>query len=160
MPITEKGVVYWYTGYGVAGDGSKFTDLIAVNPDGAGDITKTNVLWKRRDDLTRNMCLTPVIKDGLIYTVSTRNMLKCIDAKTGEEIWTEHLTANFDASPEYVNGNIFFYSVKGDVLVIKAGRKYEVVANNKMDSGILATPAILRNAVILRTERYLYRIGG
>ena len=159
MPFTEKGIVYWYTGYGVAGDGSKFTDLLAVNPDGAGDITKTNVIWKRRDDLTRNFCLTPVIKDGLIYSVNTLNMLKCIDALTGEEIWTEHLTANYDASPEYVNGNIFLCSVKGDVLIIKAGRKYEVVAKNKMDSGILATPAILRSAVILRTEKFLYRIG-
>ncbi len=160
MPITENGAVFWYTGYMVAGDGTRYTELLAVNPDGNGDITGTNVLWKKRDELSRNQCLTPVIKDGLIYTVNTRNTLMCIDAATGEEIWSTHVLSNYDASPIYVNGNIWFFSVKGEVLVIKAGRKYEVVAKNQMDSGIWATPAILRNSMIMRTEKYLYRIGG
>ena len=159
MPFTEKGVVFWYTGYMVDDDGTKFTDLMAVNPDGNGDITGTNVLWKKRDELSQNQMLTPVIKDGLIYTVNTRNILMCIDAATGEEIWSTHVTSNYNASPIYINGNIWFFSVKGEVLVIKAGRKYEVVAKNQMDSGIWATPAILRNSVIMRTQKYLYRIG-
>ncbi len=160
MPFTEKEEVFWYTGYMVAGDGTKYTELLAVNPDGNGDITGTNVLWKKRDELSRNQCLTPVIKDGLIYTVNTRNTLMCIDAATGEEIWSTHVLSNYDASPIYVNGNIWFFSVKGEVMVIKADRKYEVVAENQMDSGIWATPAILRNSMIMRTEKYLYRIGG
>jgi outer membrane protein assembly factor BamB len=159
MPISENGVVFWYAGYMVAGDGTSFTELLAVNPDGTGDITGTNVIWKKRDELSRNQCLTPVIKDGLIYTVNTRNILMCLDANTGEEIWSTHVTSNYDASPIYVNGNIWFFSVKGEALAIKAGRKYEVVAQNQMDSGIWATPAILRNSVILRTQKYLYRIG-
>jgi len=159
MPITEKGVVFWYTGFTVDNNGTKFTDLLAVNPDGNGDITGTNVLWKKRDELSQNQMLTPVIKDGLIYTVTTRNILMCIDAATGEEIWSTHVTSNYNASPIYINGNIWFFSVKGEVLVIKAGRKYEVVANNQMDSGVWATPAILRNSVIMRTQKYLYRIG-
>jgi hypothetical protein len=45
------------------------------------------------------------------------------------------------------------------VLVLKAGKKYEVVAQNKMDSGIWATPAVVRNSMILRTQNALYRIG-
>jgi outer membrane protein assembly factor BamB len=159
MPFTEKGVVFWYTGYMVAGDGTSFTELLAVDPDGNGDITGTNVLWKKRDELSRNQCLTPVIKAGLIFTVNTRNILMCLDAATGEEIWSTHITSNYDASPIYVNCNIWFFSVKGEVLVIKADRKYDVVAKNQMDSGIWATPAILRNSVILRTQKYLYRIG-
>jgi outer membrane protein assembly factor BamB len=159
MPFTEKGAVFWYCGYMVADDGTKYTELLAVNPDGNGDITGTNVLWKKRDELSRNQCLTPVIKDGLIYTVNTRNILMCLDAVTGKEIWSTHMISNYDASPIYVNGNIWFFSVKGEVLVIKAGPEYEVVAKNQMDSGIWATPAILRNSVILRTQKYLYRIG-
>lgn len=83
----------------------------------------------------------------------------CIDAATGEEVWSTHVTSNFDSSPLYVNGNVWFFSVKGDVLVIKAGRKYEIVAENQMDSGIWATPAVLRNSIIIRTQNYLYNIG-
>ena len=159
MPITENGVIFWYAGFMIDGNGSKYTELLAVNPDGNGNITRTNVLWKKWDELSRNQCLTPVIKDGLIYTVNTRNILMCIDASTGEEVWSTHVTSNYDASPIYVNGNIWFFSVKGEVLVIKAARKYEVVAQNQTDSGIWATPAILRNSIILRTQKYLYRIA-
>ena len=160
MPITEKGILYWYAGYMVNSDGFKYTELLAVNPEGSGDITRTNILWKKTDELSRNQSLTPVIKDGLIYTINTRNILMCIDAATGEEVWSTHVRSNYEASPLYVNGYIWFFSVKGEVLAIKAGRKYEVAAHNQMDSGIWATPAVLRNSVIIRTQEYLYRIGG
>lgn len=159
MPITENGILYFYTGFMVDDEAPNFTELLAVNPDGKGDITSTNVLWRKRDNQSQTQMLTPVIKDGLIYTLNTRSMLMCIDAKTGEEIWSERQGANFNSSPVYVNGNIWFFSVKGDVIAVKAGRKYEVVAENIMDSGIWATPAFLRNSVILRTEKFLYRIG-
>jgi outer membrane protein assembly factor BamB len=159
MPFTEKGIVYWYSGYQLDSTNSKYANILAVNPDGVGNIAGTNIIWKKRDELTSNQMLTPVIKDGLIYTVNTRNFIKCIDAATGEVVWSTRLSSNYNASPEYINGNIWFYSVKGEILVIKAGRKYEVVAQNQMDSGIWATPAVLRNSVILRTEKLLYRIG-
>jgi outer membrane protein assembly factor BamB len=160
MPVSENGLVYWYTGYMVAADGSDYTDLLAVNPDGKGDITRTNIIWKKRDPLAQNQMLTPVIRNGLIYTVNTRNTMMCIDALTGNEVWSMHVTSNYNASPLYIDGNIWFFSVKGDVLVLKSGRKYEVVAQNRMDSGIWATPAILRNSMILRTRKYLYRISA
>jgi hypothetical protein len=70
------------------------------------------------------------------------------------------MKSNFNASPVFVNGNVWFFSVKGEVLVLKAGRKYEVVAQNQMDSGIWATPAVIRNSMIMRTQNYLCRIGG
>ncbi len=159
MPVAENGIVYFYTGFMVDAESSNFTEMLAVNPDGKGDIRSSNVLWRKRDDQTQTQMLTPVIKDGLIYTASTRNMLMCIDAKTGEEIWSERQRTNFNASPVYVDGLVWFFSVKGDVIALKAGRKYEVVAQNMMDSGIWGTPAIIRNCVILRTEKFLYRIG-
>ncbi len=159
MPITENGILYWYTGFTENSNG-KYTEFIAVDPDGSGDITHTNILWKKKEELSRNQCLTPVIKDGLIYTVNTRNTMMCIDAATGKEVWSTHVTSNYDASPLFINGNVWFFSVRGEVLTLKAGRKYDVVAKNRMDSGIWATPAVLRNCVILRTEKYLCRIGG
>ena len=158
MPVAENGIVYWYTGFIVGSDGSRYANILAVNPDGKGDITATNVLWRKPDPLSRNHSLTPVIRDGLIYTVSTVNTMMCLDARTGEEVWSTHLTANHDASPLYVNGNIWFFSVKGDATAIKAGKKYEVVANNTLDSGIWATPAVLRNSIVVRTQKYLYLI--
>ncbi len=160
MPVAENGIVYWYTGFKVAPDGSNYTDFLAVNPDGKGDITSTNIVWKKREPLAHNQMLTPVIRDGLIYTVNSRNTMMCIDAGTGKEVWSKHVTSDYDASPLYINGNIWFFSAKGEILVLKAGRKYEVVAQNRTDSGIFATPAVLGNSMILRSQKYLYRIGG
>jgi outer membrane protein assembly factor BamB len=158
MPIYENGKVFFYTGSVNNPDGGTYTDLFAVNPDGKGDITATNVIWKKRDDQSHTQILTPVIKDGLIYTVISRNILMCIDAATGKEIWSERLRADHNASPIFANGNIWFFSIKGDVLAVKAGRNYNVITQFQMDSGIWATPAFIRNSVILRTEKYLSRI--
>lgn len=159
MPFTENGIIYWYAGYMLSDDGNKYTELLAVNPDGSGDITGTNIVWKKKDDQSQNQLLTPVIKDGLIFTVSTLNKLMCIDALSGKEVWSTHLSANFNSSPVWMNGNIWLFSVKGEVLVIRAARKYERIADSQMDSGIWATPAFLRNSIIMRTERYMYRIS-
>jgi outer membrane protein assembly factor BamB len=159
MPFAENGIVYFYTGSVDGPGGSTYTDMLAVNPDGNGDITSTNILWKKRDDQSHTQILTPVIKDGLIYTINSRNILMCIDAAKGKEIWSDRLRADHNASPVFVNGNVWFFSIKGEVLAIKAGRKYEIIARNQMDSGIWATPAFLRNSVILRTEKYLCRIS-
>lgn len=159
MPFYENGTVYFYCGFMVDAESSNFTEMIAVNPDGKGDITATNVLWRKRDNQTQTQMLTPVIKDGLIYTINTRNEMQCIDAKTGEVVWSERQRSNFNSSPVWVAGNVWFASVKGDVIAVRTGRKYEPVAQFTMDSGIWATPAFIRNSAILRTEDCLYRMG-
>lgn len=160
MPIAENGLVYWYTGYMVDKDESKYTDFLAVNPDGKGDIGSSNITWQKKDGLSHNQMLTPVIKDGLIYTCNSRNIIQCIDAKTGQEVWSKHVIADYDASPLWINGNVWFFSGKGDILVLKAGRSYQVVAQNKTDSGIFATPAVVNNSMIMRTQGFLYRISA
>jgi len=129
---------------------------MSVNPDGVGDITESNIRWRKNAE--RLQILTPVVRDGLIYTVDAKNNIMCINSSTGEAIWSEHLNTNYNASPIYANGYVWFFSVKGDIIVIKAGNNYKVVAKKRLDSGIWATPAILRNSIIIRTEKYLYRI--
>jgi outer membrane protein assembly factor BamB len=160
MPVEESGIVYWYTGYMIDTDGSHYTEFLSVDPDGKGDIAATNILWKKKDGLAHNQMLTPVIKDGLIYTVNSRNMMMCLNAKSGEELWSVHVMSDFDASPLYINGNVWFFSSKGDVIVIKAGRNYEVISKNKVESGIFGTPAIVRNSMLLRTQNYIYKISA
>jgi outer membrane protein assembly factor BamB len=159
MPFSEKGIVYFYTG-SMEDPPPTYSEMLAVNPVGNGDITSSNIIWSRRDDIAHTQILTPVIKDGLIYTVSSRNILMCIDAANGKELWSERMRADHNASPVWVDGNVWFFSIKGDVLAVKAGKQFEPVARFQMDSGIWATPAFLRNSVILRTEKYLCRIGN
>ena len=103
--------------------------------------------------------VTPVIKDGLIYTVDSNNNIMCIEASTGKEVWTSRLKANINASPVYAAGKIYFFSVRGDVIVIKPGRKLEIVSQFQLQNPIWATPAFLRNSIILRTDKYLCKIN-
>ncbi|HPA87259.1 MAG TPA: PQQ-binding-like beta-propeller repeat protein, partial [Bacteroidales bacterium] len=99
MPFAWNGKVFFYTGSVNNPGGGTYTEMFAVDPDGKGDITSTNILWKKRDDQTHTQMLTPVAMDGLIYTVTTRNYMMCIDAGSGKELWSQRLRSDHNASP-------------------------------------------------------------
>jgi outer membrane protein assembly factor BamB len=157
MPIEENGIVYFFTSFITPKDGEKYIDFFAVNPDGKGDIAKTNVLWKFKYPTFQ--LLTPLIKDGLIYSVDSRNTLICLDAKTGKELYSKKLKQKYNSSPVYANGNIYFTSQKGETTVIKHGKELQIVAENKLPGEVYATPAFIRNSILFRTDSRLYRIG-
>jgi outer membrane protein assembly factor BamB len=157
MPVTENGIIYFFPGFVTPADGEKYTELMAVDPDGKGDIAGTNILWRYKSPVLQ--LLTPLIRDGLIYTIDTKNVLCCLDAKTGSEVYTEKMRHKYNSSPVYANGNLYFTSVRGETMVIKAGRQLEVVSVNRLPGEVFATPAVLRNSILLRTDRALYRIG-
>jgi outer membrane protein assembly factor BamB len=159
MPVEWNGKVFFYTGSVNSPGGGTYTEMFAVNPDGRGDITATNILWKKRDDQAHTQMLTPVAKDGLIYTMNTRNYMMCIDAATGKEIWSHRLRSDHNASPVIADNLVWFFSVKGDVTAIRTGRKLDIVSSFQMDSGIWGTPAFIGKSVIVRTEKYICRIG-
>ncbi len=157
MPFSEDGIVYFYTGFNVPDEGSKYAELIAVDPTGHGDVGLTNILWRIETPVLQ--LLTPVIKDGLIYTIDSKSRMMCIDAKTGQTLWSERVKGKYNSSPVYASGHLYFSSTRGDVIVIKEGREANIVAENKLEGEIWATPAILRNSLLIRTSKYLYKIG-
>lgn len=154
MPFTENGVIYFYTGFVTPAEGEKYAELLAVNPSGTGDISKTHVLWRVKSPILQ--LLTPLVKDGLIYTIDTKSNLLCLDAATGTTVWCKKLKGNYNSSPVYASGYIYFTSAKGETLVIKAGKTYEMVSENKLKGEIWATPAISDNSLIIRTSNSLY----
>jgi outer membrane protein assembly factor BamB len=156
MPFYEDEVIYFYTGSLIDKSGKKISEILAINPEGKGDITNSGILWKKEVETLQ--LLTPVVKNDLIYTVDTRNVLTCIDAKTSETIWTKKLNDKYNSSPVYASGNIYFSSVRGNILVIREGRKPDIISQNQMEGDIWATPAILRGSIILRTIGNVYRI--
>jgi outer membrane protein assembly factor BamB len=157
MPFSENGTVYFYPSFVSAPDGEKYTEMLAVNPEGKGDITKTHVLWRFKSPILQ--LLTPLIKDGLIYTVDTRNMLFCLDANTGREVYSKKLKQKYNSSPIFAGGNIYFTSVNGETLILKPGNQLQILAENKLPGEVYATPAFLRNSILMRTDNNLYRIG-
>jgi len=157
MPFFEDGILYFYSSFITPPEGEKFAELFAVNPDGKGNIKETHVIWRYQSPILQ--LLTPVIKDGLIYTIDTRSNLICLDAKSGTIVWSEKMKGVFNSSPVYAGGNLYFSTTKGITVVIKEGRKPEFLAENKLKGEIWATPAILDKSIIIRTSDYLYRIS-
>lgn len=158
MPLSYGGLVYVNSGWMLPKDGRPFyARLLAVNPTGTGDVTKTQVKWEVAEDVPQ--ISTPVIVDSLIYMVHERGDLTCLSAKTGAVIWKTKLNGQFNASVLYASGNIYLFSVKGKTYVIKPGLSFQLVAENELDGQVKATPAIVRDNIIFRTDKFLYRIG-
>lgn len=158
MPLFWNGMVYVNSGWMLPKDGTPFyARLLAVDPTGTGDITKTRVPWEVRVDVPQ--ISTPVIVDSLIYMVHEKGMLTCLNARTGAVVWKEKLKDQFNASVLYASGNIYLFSQKAKTYVVKPGLSYQLVAENQLDGMLKATPAIVRDNLIVRTDKFLYRIG-
>lgn len=148
-PVAGNGLAFVTTGHGR-------TELWAVRVNGQGDVTNTHVAWKMRKDVPTTP--SPLLVDGLLYVVSDRGVLTCLEAATGKQLWKERLGGNCIASPIYADGRLYFFSVQGKTTVLKPGRTYNVLATSRLASGFMASPAVSGKALFLRTKTHLYRI--
>jgi outer membrane protein assembly factor BamB len=83
----------------------------------------------------------------------------CIEAKTGDIIWSKRVRGKYNSSPIYAAGKIYFSSTNGKVIVINEGMELEIIAENKLEGEIWTTPIILDGNILIRTSKYLYKIG-
>jgi outer membrane protein assembly factor BamB len=158
QPLYWNGLVFVNSGWIFLDNVPYFTRQFAVDPTGEGDVTETHVKWMYEDEVPQ--IPTPVIVDGKMYMVHDRGMVTCLDAMTGEPIWKEKLRGNFNASPVYAAGNIYFFNVKGDCTIIKPGNSFQKVAENSIGETVKTVPVFVRGRMILRTQKNLYMIGN
>jgi outer membrane protein assembly factor BamB len=149
MPLFGHDLVYLNTGFGKA-------DLLAVRPDGEGDVTGTHVVWAAKKAIGSKP--SQVLAGDLIFNVHDGGVASCLDAKTGEELWSKRLGRAFSSSPLYADGKVYFLDEDGGATVVKASREYVEVAKNQLDDGFMASPAVTGRALILRTKSALYRV--
>ncbi len=149
-PIFGHGLVYIATGF-------QQPAMLAVRPDGAGDVTKSHVAWK----LTRGAPLTPspIIVGDEFYMVNDGGILSCLDARTGAVIWQQRLGGSYSASPVFADGRIYFLAEQGVTTVIAPGKEFRRLATNSLDGGLLASMAVSNGSLFLRTDSHLYRIA-
>jgi outer membrane protein assembly factor BamB len=148
-PVYADDVVYFSTGFGKP-------QLWAARVDGEGDVTETHVLWKVTKGIPAKS--SPLLHDGLVYVMEDNGIASCFDAKTGEEVWKKRIGGKYSASPLLAGGHIYFGSHDGKVVVLKPGKSGEVVADNQLEGQIMASPAAVDNALIMRTAAAVYRI--
>jgi len=149
VPLYEKGVAFFVTGL------SK-RELWAVKAGGQGDITDTGVLWKFTNRVGKYA--SPLLVDGLIYDAAEENYVTCLEAASGNLVWSERIPGKYAASPVYADGRLYFFNQSGTSTVLKAGRTFEVLATNTLADGFMASPAVSGKAFFLRTKTHLYRI--
>jgi outer membrane protein assembly factor BamB len=151
-PVVGHGMVYTATGLPRG-------DLWAVKLGGRGVITDTHVAWKVSTSVPNRP--SPVLVGDLLFMVNQDSaVVSCLDAKTGAEIWRERLPGlgKYSASPTYADGRLYFFNENGQCPVIEAGRQFKVLAENKLESGFMACPAIAGKALFVRSKTHLYRI--
>ena len=148
-PVFGAGLVFICTGFFEP-------EVLAVRPDGKGDVTRSHIAWK----LSRGAPLTPspLFAEDNLYVVSDNGIGTCLDARTGEVHWRERLGGNFSASPVYADGRIYFLNEDGGATVIAPGKQYRVLASNQVDGRTLASFAVSGGAMFLRTDTHLYRL--
>jgi outer membrane protein assembly factor BamB len=129
--------------------------LLAIPPNGEGDITK-NIVWRTAKAVPKRP--SQLLIGDLLFMVNDTGVAVCLDAKTGKEIWAARLPGDYWSSPLFADGLIYCCSQQGDVPVFKASRKFELIAENKLDDGFVASPAVAGKSLILRGKRHLYRI--
>ena len=136
--------------------GSGLPELLAFDPRGSGDITRTNVVWHRTQHVPKRS--SPVLVDGLIYACTDNGIGSCVEAATGRLVWRHRLRGEFSASPIYADGRIYFCNQEGETIVIEPGRTYLELARNRLDDGFMSSPIAVGHGLYLRTRSHLYRI--
>ena len=148
-PVIADGIIY---------APSRVRPLLALRSGGRGDVAKSHLLWST---VNGPDVPTPVTDGKYFYIINDRGIVWCLDAKTGQELYGQQRIASgtYSASPVLADGKIYITNEDGLTTVIKAGPKFEVLAENNLDDYCLSSVAISYGQIFIRTGKYLYCIG-
>lgn len=150
-PMVQGDIVYINTGT------RAHIKAVRIDADARGDITDSHVLW-HRDRRNASLAGSVVVGDYL-YQVTNAGIGVCVDLSNGEEVWTERLGAGQHVASAIVAGDrIYFVSEIGHATVVAASPEFQLLAENKTEEGMRASPAVAEGAIYLRTSGHLYKI--
>ncbi|MBI1792138.1 MAG: PQQ-binding-like beta-propeller repeat protein [Acidobacteria bacterium] len=148
-PVVRDGYIYAPT---------RVRPLQVFKAGGRGDITQSHLAWKfeHGPDVP-----TPVTDGRYFYSVNDRGIMWCLDAKTGAEIYGGQRLkpAIYSSSPVLADGKLYISNESGLTSVVRAGPKFEILAENDLQEYTLSSPAVSEGQIFLRTEKFLYSVG-
>lgn len=155
-PVVHNGTVIVMSGH-------REPNLLTIRLGRTGDLTGTDaIVWTNQRG--NSYSASPVLVDGKIYFISDNGLLSCFDASTGKPYY--HLQRlpraySFKASPVAAGGKLYLATEDGDVVVVKLGETFEVLATNTLaDQMFISTPAIAGGAIYLRGQGTLFGIAA
>src|SRR5215467_1437451 len=133
--------------------------VMAIRPGGKGEVNQTHVAWTQTKGVPG--VPSPLYYNGRLYTVQNGGIVFSRVAKTGELVYSGRTGAlgYYYSSPVAADNKIYVASEEGMVVVLDGGEELKVLARNKLDGQILATPAIVEGKIYVRTEDHLYAFG-
>ena len=138
-------------------DGFADPTIYAIRLEGEGDVTDSHVKWKygQRGPSTPS----PILVGQQLLFISDKGILSSINARTGKLRWRKRIGGNFSASPIVSKGLVFVFDREGKTTIVRPGKTARIIAVNELDEGLMASAAIAKNALILRTSGHLYCIA-
>ncbi len=161
-PIVAEGLIF------VASGRRPEKPIFAIRPGASGDITldpdQTASEWIAWSKTNRGSYMpTPIAYGGYLYVLANQGILDAYDLETGEEIYRErvpHAGGGFSGSPVAADGRIYLPGEDGDIFVIEAGPRFNLLATNSVGELLMATPAISDGVLYVRGEHHLFAIGS
>ncbi len=154
QPIAADGLVFVMSGF-------RNPNLMAIRLGRTGDLTGTDaIVWQNQRG--NSYTPSPVLHDGILYLLTDSGMLSALDAKTGQPHYLQQRLPKpyqFKTSPVGANGKLYLASEQDDVMVVRMGPKFEVLATNTLkDQTFIASPAIVDGELYLRGQNTLFAI--
>jgi len=148
--VSHEGILYLSRGY-------RNSDILALKPGGRGDVSTSHLKWR----MPNGGSYVPSIVQyqGLLYMTNEVGVVTCAEAETGTALWKERLSGIFFASPLAADGKIYMLSETGEMFVLRAGRKAELLANNDLGVRFLASPAVSGGRIYLRGDGVVFAVG-
>ncbi len=130
--------------------------ILAIRPDGAGNVTQTHIVWRTTQGAA--YVPSPIIEGDYFLVVSDSGVAHCFEAQTGKLAWKERLGEEH-ASLVSAEGRVYFLNDKGVMNVVRVGPQFERLAQNEIGEKCFASPAISHGQIFLRGEKHLFCIG-
>ncbi len=130
--------------------------LLAIRPDGAGNVTQTHIVWRTNKGVA--YVPSPIIEGDYFLIVSDSGVAHCFDAASGKLFWQERM-GEHHASLVSANGLVYFLNDDGVMNVVKPGPEFARVAQNALGEKCFASPAISEGQMFIRGEKHLFCIG-
>lgn len=138
-------------------------DVYAVRPGGTGDVTDTHMQWHTPRSGARDLP-SPTYHAGVVFVPAMNGVTTCYDVKTGRTFWKQRLAGNFSASPLAADGRFYALAENGDVYVLEAGPKFEVLARNTInaadDEVFRSSMAASHGQLLIRSNKRLYCVAA
>ena len=152
-PVTGAGMIFVCA--------PKREPVFAIKSGGKGNITATHVAWKF--DEYPSDCVTPLFYQDKLYVLDgDKQMVTCLDPKTGEKKWQGNLGVRdiFRSSPTGADGKIYCLSERGTVVVLDAGKEFKILSTIPMnEEPVRSSVAVSQGQLFIRTAQNLYCIG-